>query len=185
MERPRHGLTYPLECADTRAGLWINRAGPCARAYDSCMSWLGDNSWAFWLALALVLVGVETLTANLVALMVAAGALVAAGAAALGAPAFAQVLLGSATALAMVTVVRPVAMRHLRPTSETRTGTAALVGRQAVVLERTDGGGGRVKLAGEVWSARSYDPTLAIEPGETVDVVLIDGATAVVLGTGF
>jgi membrane protein implicated in regulation of membrane protease activity len=50
------------------------------------------------------------------------------------------------------------------------------------VLERVDGQGGRIKLAGEVWSARSLDSDAAYEPGAQVDVVEIDGATAVVMG---
>jgi membrane protein implicated in regulation of membrane protease activity len=91
------------------------------------------------------------------------------------------VIMSLAVSVAMLGVVRPVALRHLRQAPEERTGVAALVGRQAVVLERIDGHSGRVKLAGEVWSARSYDPSHAIEPGRTVDVVSIEGATAVVL----
>jgi membrane protein implicated in regulation of membrane protease activity len=66
-------------------------------------------------------------------------------------------------------------------TPETRTGVAALVGSRAVVIERVDGDGGRVKLAGEVWSARSYDGHAVLEPGQSVDVIQIEGATALVL----
>ena len=57
----------------------------------------------------------------------------------------------------------------------------ALKGRQAVVLERVDGGGGRIKLAGEVWSARALDSGRAYEVGQEVDVVDIEGATAIVM----
>jgi membrane protein implicated in regulation of membrane protease activity len=48
------------------------------------------------------------------------------------------------------------------------------------VLERVDGDGGRVKLGGEVWSARSFDSSRVFEPGERVSVLEIQGATAVV-----
>jgi membrane protein implicated in regulation of membrane protease activity len=82
--------------------------------------------------------------------------------------------------LAGVLVVRPVALRHLRNTPELRTGTAALVGRQAVVLDRVDGRGGQVKLAGEIWSARAYDDAKVFEPGADVMVLEIAGATALV-----
>ncbi|MYU47960.1 NfeD family protein, partial [Streptomyces sp. SID7803] len=61
------------------------------------------------------------------------------------------------------------------------TGIDALKGRQAVVLERVDGAGGRIKLAGEIWSARALDAGFSFEPGQQVDVVDIDGATAVVM----
>ena len=149
------------------------------------MGWLGDHHWAAWLGAALLLAAIETLTLDLVALMLAAGAGAGAVTAALGAPTVVQVVVACVTALAMLLAVRPVALRHLRSTALTRTGTAALVGRQAVVLERTDGTDGRVKLAGEVWSARTSDPDLTLEPGATVDVLSIDGATAVVHRTGF
>jgi membrane protein implicated in regulation of membrane protease activity len=76
--------------------------------------------------------------------------------------------------------VRPVARRHLRTPSRLRTGAAALVGEAAVVLARIDLGGGSVRLRGEVWSARAFDAERVLEPGTEVQVVEIDGATAVV-----
>jgi membrane protein implicated in regulation of membrane protease activity len=145
--------------------------------------WVGDNAWLAWVIVALVLAGVEIMTLDLVFVMLAAGAVAGAGAAGLGAALWVQLLVAGLSALAMLVVVRPVALRHLQTPHETRTGIAALVGRQAVVLERVDALTGRVKLAGEVWSARSYDPHAAIEPGTTVDVVQIEGATAIVLST--
>ena len=91
-----------------------------------------------------------------------------------------QVAVFVALALASLAVLRPVARRHLRTPASLRTGTAALVGARAVVLERVDGDGGQVKIAGEVWSARAYDDDEVIEPGTRVDVLKIDGATALV-----
>jgi len=83
-------------------------------------------------------------------------------------------------AVAMLAVVRPVAVRHLRTPLALRTGTAALVGQHGVATERVDRNDGRIKLKGEVWSARTYDPTSVIEAGQGVEVVQIDGATAIV-----
>lgn len=83
--------------------------------------------------------------------------------------------------VALIAVVRPIANRHRFQRPELATGIDALKGRQAVVLERVDGSGGRIKLAGEIWSARSLDTDTSYEPGQQVDVVEIDGATAVVL----
>ncbi len=80
----------------------------------------------------------------------------------------------------MLAVVRPIALRHLRTPAAIRTGTDALVGSGAVALERVDANGGQVKLKGEVWSARTYDPHVVIEAGRNVEVVQIDGATAIV-----
>jgi membrane protein implicated in regulation of membrane protease activity len=79
-------------------------------------------------------------------------------------------------------ILRPIAKRHLRQPAELRTGTAALVGRSGVVLERiaNDEGVGVVKIAGEVWTARSYDDDQVIDAGQRVQVVEIRGATALV-----
>jgi len=86
-------------------------------------------------------------------------------------------ILGSAGTLAFL---RPVARRHMRTPGQFRSGTAALVGATAVVLERVDADGGQVKLSGEIWSARSYDEDEVIEPGQRVQVMQIQGATALV-----
>ncbi len=144
------------------------------------MGWLEDNAWAVWLVVALVLGAVEMTTLDLMFLMLAAGAVAGGVAAAVGAPVVLQIIVAAVVALAMLGLVRPVALRHLRQAPESRTGVAALVGRQALVVQRVDGHGGQVKLAGEIWTARSFDPSRAIEPGQTVDIVQIEGATAVV-----
>ena len=38
----------------------------------------------------------------------------------------------------------------------------------------------RIKLAGEIWSARAYDGQSVFEPGTRVQVLQIEGATALV-----
>jgi membrane protein implicated in regulation of membrane protease activity len=85
-----------------------------------------------------------------------------------------------AASLGSVLVLRPIARRHLRTPASLRTGTAALVGGRAVVLERVDANGGQVRIGGEVWTARAYDEDDAFEPGTRVEVLKIDGATALV-----
>lgn len=147
------------------------------------MDWMGDNVWALWVALAVVFGIVETLSLDLLFLMLAGGAASAALAAALGLPLAAQVLVAAAASAALLGVVRPVAKRHLERPIETRTGVAALIGRRGVVLERVDDRGGRIKLAGEIWTARTYDGSDPIEPGVAVAVVQIEGATALVYPT--
>lgn len=137
-----------------------------------------------WVVIAIVLAIVEVTTLGLVFAMFAGGALAAALVDVLDGDAnnvFLQVVAFVVVSVALLGVVRPVARRHLMHSSETRTGVAALVGSRAVVIERVDGHGGRVKLAGEVWSARSYDGHAVLEPGESVDVIQIEGATALVL----
>jgi membrane protein implicated in regulation of membrane protease activity len=76
--------------------------------------------------------------------------------------------------------LRPIAVAHIRTAIPARTGTAALVGQSALVLERVDANAGQIKLAGEVWSARSYDGNEAFGPGQRVEVLEIRGATALV-----
>ncbi len=113
--------------------------------------------------------------------MFAVGAIAAAVVAALGGGIVAQVLVFVIVSVALIAVVRPIANRHRADRPGIATGIDALKGRQAVVLERVDGSGGRIKLAGEIWSARALDAELSFEPGQQVDVVDIDGATAVVM----
>jgi membrane protein implicated in regulation of membrane protease activity len=82
--------------------------------------------------------------------------------------------------IATVALLRPIARRHLHMPAALRTGTAALEGTKAVVLQRVDVNGGRVRIGGEEWSARAYMEDQVLEPGTRVEVVKIDGATALV-----
>jgi membrane protein implicated in regulation of membrane protease activity len=136
--------------------------------------------WIIWLIAAVALGAVEIFTGTLAFGLIAAGALVAGGAAALGGNAvmqFAAFVLASAAGLG---IVRPLAMRHIRQVPLLRTGTAALVGRTAYVLDEVTAHGGRVRIGGEEWSARPYDESLTIPAGSAVDVMQIEGATALV-----
>jgi membrane protein implicated in regulation of membrane protease activity len=105
-------------------------------------------------------------------------------AAAFGAPLLLQAVVAVVASAALLGVVRPIARRHLRTPLETRTGVAALVGRDALVIARVDAHSGQVKLGGEVWSARAFDDHDVIEPGERVQVAEIEGATALVYRSG-
>ncbi|MFC5261186.1 NfeD family protein [Kribbella qitaiheensis] len=138
------------------------------------------QSWLLWLAIAAVLGIAELLTATLDLLLFAVAALAAAAIAALGLSVGLQLLAFAVTAAAMITLVRPVARRHLNSHPQLRTGVAALIGREAVVLSPVGREPGRVRIGGEEWSARSYDPDVLIPTGTTVDVFAIEGATALV-----
>ncbi|MFF8315463.1 NfeD family protein [Streptomyces lydicus] len=114
--------------------------------------------------------------------MLAAGAVAGAVTAALGGGTVAQFLVFAAVSVALIAVVRSLADRQRGRNPGLASGIDALKGRSATVLERVDGGGGgRIKLAGEIWSARALDGDRTYEPGQQVDVVDIDGATAVVI----
>lgn len=144
------------------------------------MNGLGDYDWAAWLALAVVLGIVEVSSLDLVFAMLAAGALAGVVTGLATNSVLLELLVALAVAVSMLFVIRPVALRHLRTPVAIRTGVAALIGAQAVATERVDAHNGRIKLKGEVWSARTYDPSLVIEVGRNVEVMQIDGATAIV-----
>jgi membrane protein implicated in regulation of membrane protease activity len=133
-----------------------------------------------WLLAAGVLAVAETLSVDFVLLMIAGGALAGAGVAAIGAPAALQFAVFTVAALGLVTVVRPMAKRRLEIPSHQRMGIDALIGKTAVVTRTVDQHGGRVKLAGEEWSAETYDPTQVLEIGREVRVMEIRGAAAIV-----
>ena len=136
--------------------------------------------WVAWLIAAVALAAGEVATLGFVLGPLALAALVAAVVAAVGAGIEAQVAAFIAGSLASLVLIRPIARRHLRTPPAIRTGAAALVGAPAVVVERVDGHGGTVRLRGEVWSARAFDQDAVLEPGARVEVMQIDGATALV-----
>ncbi|TVZ06218.1 NfeD family protein [Trebonia kvetii] len=137
-------------------------------------------AWIVWLIVAAVLGVAELVTFTFALGLIAIGACVAAAVAAvdLGLPL--QLLAFVVASTAGLGLVLPVARRHVRQAPLLKTGPAALVGRPARVLEEVTGYSGRVRIGGEEWSARSYDESLVIPVGHTVDVMQIEGATALV-----
>ena len=137
--------------------------------------------WLIWALVAVLLALGELATPGLFFLGPVALAAIPAGIVALlGGAAWLQVLVFILGSLATLAIVRPIARAHLRVPALTRTGTAALVGTRALVLERVDVNGGRVRIGGEEWSARAYMEDQVLEPGVRVEVAKIEGATALV-----
>jgi membrane protein implicated in regulation of membrane protease activity len=136
--------------------------------------------WFVWTLLAVALAFGELVTTAFILGPVAVAALAAAIVAALGGGTALQLIVFIVGSLATVAAVRPIAKRHLRLPPAVRTGTDALVGTKATVLQRVDADGGRVRIGGEEWSARSYLEDQVLEPGTRVEVVKIEGATALV-----
>jgi membrane protein implicated in regulation of membrane protease activity len=135
-----------------------------------------------WVILAAILGVAEIFTLTAALGLLALAALAAAGAAALGFDPVVQFAIFAAVAVAGLVGVRPLVKRQLRPRfgPQHRFGVAALIGRQARVVQEVTGHAGRVRIGGEEWSARAYDETLVIPAGTTVDVIEIEGATALV-----
>lgn len=145
------------------------------------MDWGQHVHWLAWIAVALVAGILEVFSLDFVFVMVAGGALGAAGAAALGLGLVAQVLVFVAVSTLLLLTVRPALRRWARRSAPfVPTNVDALVGRQALALTPVTAAGGTVKLAGETWSARTPDPHGEIPAGMRVHVTAIDGATAVV-----
>ncbi len=149
------------------------------------MEWLGDHLAAAWLILAVALGVAELVSLDLVLIMVAVGAIVGALAAVASFPVILQVLLAAGSSAAMLALVRPNLVKKLHQGPDLVTGTGKLVGQQGIVTEELSAHQpGRVKVAGEIWSACPYDESLTIAPGATVEVFAIRGATAYVHPVG-
>lgn len=134
-----------------------------------------------WLIFALVLAGAEALTGHLFLVMLGGGALAAALTSwVTDFPVWANGAVFLVVSVLLLVVVRPPLKRRLTPAGTPRLGIEALQGKTALVLERVARDEGRVKLDGQVWSARPLDDADVYEPGEPVTVMQIDGATAVV-----
>ncbi len=138
------------------------------------------GSWIVWLVLAAALGVAEIMTTTLAFGLIAAGAVVAGVVGVAGAGLPFQLIAFAVASGAGLGLVRPIAMRHIKQPPLLRTGTSALVGRSAKVVEEVTDDGGRVRIGGELWSARPYDESQVIPVGSSVDVFAIEGATALV-----
>ena len=141
-------------------------------------------SWIVWLIVAAVLGVAELVTMTFAFGLIAVAAVVAAVVAAFHMDLAVQLAAFAVAAGAGLGFVRPVAIRHIKQPPALRTGTAALVGRSAIVLEEVSEHGGRIRIDGEEWSSRPYDESLVIPVGTKVDVMQIKGATALVYPRG-
>jgi membrane protein implicated in regulation of membrane protease activity len=137
--------------------------------------------WVIWAIVAVGLAIGEIFTPGLFILgPVALAAVAALAIAALHGSAALQLIVFIAGSLASLALLRPLARAHLHLPAALRTGSAALVGAKATVLQRVDDSGGLVRIGGEDWSARPYMDGQVFEPGARVEVAEIKGATALV-----
>ena len=134
-----------------------------------------------WLIFALVLAGAEALTGSMFLLMLGGGALAASASSWLmDWPVWADGLVFLIVSVLLLVLVRPTLRRRLTPAAGAQMGIKALEGKNALVLDRVARDEGRVKLDGQVWTARPLNEGDVYEPGESVTVMRIDGATALV-----
>ena len=138
-------------------------------------------AWLLWLIGAGVLAVGEMLTLDLVLLMLAGGALGAMTVALLGGATVLQLITFIIVSGALLALVRPVAAKHLTDRTPLQLdGVDTLIGKTARVTQEVDVSGGRIRVGADEWTARSQHGGESFEVGETVRILQVDGATAVV-----
>lgn len=136
--------------------------------------------WVVWMLITAALAFGELATLTLFLGPLAAASALAALLAAVGLGLELQVLAFIVASVTSLVILRPLARSHIHLPAQLRSGTAALVGTTATVVGRVDRSSGLVKIGGEIWSARAYDSSKVLEPGQEVVVLEIKGATALV-----
>ncbi len=145
------------------------------------MEWFREHLTETWLGLAVLLGIAEMFSLDLMLAMLATGAVAGMATSLVTDLLLVQFLVAIVTSVGMLALVRPNLVRKLHTGPELRLGHAKLIGTQGTVTRTiTALSPGEVKLSGQEWTAQPYDETLIIEPGETVEVLDIRGATAYV-----
>jgi membrane protein implicated in regulation of membrane protease activity len=140
------------------------------------------DPWVIWLIAAVIFAIGEMATTSFFLAPFAGGAAVATLLAAAGAGAVIEWAAFLVVSILLLAALRPIAREHQRTRGRIKTGTAALVGQTATVVERIANaeGVGCVRLDGEIWTARAFVDEETFEPGARVQVLEIRGATALV-----
>jgi membrane protein implicated in regulation of membrane protease activity len=134
-----------------------------------------------WLVVGVVLMLAEVVSGNFVLLMLGVAGLAASGSALLGFGLPASGAVFAVGSVVLMMLVRPALKRHmLSNIPHHRTNVEGLIGMPATVMSRVDAHGGQVKIGGDLWSARAFDEDEVFEPGHSVTVMDISGATAIV-----
>lgn len=148
------------------------------------MDWINDHAAAAWLMVAFGLAALELLSMDLIFIMLAIGAFVGMVVALLGGPFLLALVFALGTSLGLLALIRPKLVHRMHDGPTLAVGAAALIGKSGLVLEPVAHfAPGRVKIGGDIWTARPFDEDDQIEPGTEIEVVSIKGATAYVLRT--
>lgn len=148
---------------------------------DEVWDWITRHLWVGWGLLAAALATLELLTLDLTLLMLASGA-VAGGITALIVPGlwWLQVLVAVVVAFLTLFVLRPTLLEKVRNAPGYRSSTDSLMGSTGEATAEVTGISGEVKVEGQLWSARAFDPDMTIEPGQAIEVYDRDGVTLLV-----
>lgn len=143
--------------------------------------WLGDNPWALWLTLAVLLGVAEVLSMDFVLIMIAIGAVAGAVVGAIVPGLWPlQIVAAAGVSVALLALARPTLMRHVNQLPGYRSSTDKMVGSSGVATSEITNEGGEIKVDGQTWTARVYTPETVISKGTEIEVYEIDGAIAVV-----
>lgn len=139
------------------------------------------NLTTIWLIVFVACIVIEIITMGLTTIWFAGGALVAAVAAAVGAPLWLQVIFFAAVSLVLLYFTRPVAVKYFNKDRE-KTNAESLVGKQAIVISEIDNlqGIGQVSVNGQEWSARTVEENITLPVGSVVIIRAISGVKLMV-----
>ena len=139
------------------------------------------DPWLLWLIAAGLFAAGEIVSLDLVLLMFAGGALGGVAVALLGGATVLQLVAFIVVSGLLLAVVRPIAKKHLTERTPLQLdGVDSLIGRTAKVTRAIDYSGGRIRMGADEWSARTQHSGEAFAIGDTVRILEVDGATAVV-----
>jgi len=142
---------------------------------------MGGMDWLIWLGAGALLVVAELFSLDLILLMLACGAFAGAITGAFTDSVVLEAVVALVVAIGMLGVVRPGLVARLHHGPELVLGTRKLLGVRAVTPGTMSAHQPcQIKIDGELWTAQPYDEHLVIEPGTTVEVLEIRGATAFV-----
>lgn len=138
-----------------------------------------------WLLVALIAAVIEVAASGLFFAGVSAAAVLAAICALFIPGVLPAAIVFAAGSVLYLLALRPTVLRLLpSPPQErlsSRSGPARLAGRRGISTQEITGHSGQIRIGnGEFWSARSYDADEVIPEGTTVEVVLVEGLTALV-----
>ncbi len=159
-------------------GRWLNMG-------NAISEWLAANGWLGWGALALLLAAAELLTLDLTLLMLAIGA-VAGGVTALVVPDlwWLQIMVALAVAVLTLFLLRPTLLDKVRNAPGYRSSLESLVGSTGLATAAITATEGEVRVSGQIWQARSFDPAVKILQGQPIEVFGLDGVTLIVYPSG-
>lgn len=136
-------------------------------------------AWGIWAIITLVLLIAETLTVDFLFMMFATGTLAATIVSVIAPDALVmQIVIFGVVSVLGIGFIRPWARKHVNDSSKGESNVYAMAGQIGHALTDIDTKAGRVKIGGDVWSAKTYGP--AIAEGATVVVKNVEGARAIV-----